>query len=179
MTAAAVSIGVGARRRMTPAARPDASRGALTVEVSRVSRGWTPRTADIGRWAGAALGRRAAGRELAVRVVNTRESRALNAHYRGRDRATNVLSFPVCPQLERSARAPAPLGDLVVCPAVLRDEARRQGKSVRAHWAHLIVHGTLHLLGYDHEAPQDARRMERREIAVLKRLGFANPYRSV
>ena len=71
------------------------------------------------------------------------------------------------------------LGDLVVCPGVLRREARAQAKTLRAHWAHLIVHGTLHLIGYDHERARDARRMERREILVLKRLGFANPYRSV
>ncbi|MGH8327023.1 MAG: rRNA maturation RNase YbeY, partial [Steroidobacteraceae bacterium] len=65
-----------------------------------------------------------------------------------------------------------------ICSRVVAEEARRQGKSVRAHWAHLVVHGALHLVGYDHERPRDARRMERREIAVLKRLGFANPYRS-
>ncbi len=156
-----------------------ASSAALAVEISRVSRGWMPRRAEIGSWARAALGRRAGGRELAVRVVGARESRALNAQYRGRDKATNVLSFPVPADLERLAHHAAPLGDLVICPAVLREEARRQGKSVRAHWAHLVVHGTLHLMGYDHEQPQEARRMERREIAVLKRLGFANPYRSL
>ena len=103
------------------------------------------------------------------------ESRRLNARYRGRDRPTNVLSFPA----ERIPGAPAqPLGDLVICPAVLRAEARLQGKSLRAHWAHLIVHGTLHLLGYDHEDSGEAQRMERREITLLRRLGFANPYRS-
>lgn len=73
---------------------------------------------------------------------------------------------------------PRPLGDLVICPHVIRVEAREQRKSVRAHWAHLVVHGALHLIGYDHEQPDEARRMERREVAVMKRLGFANPYRS-
>ena len=71
---------------------------------------------------------------------------------------------------------PLPLGDVVICPAVLRREAREQGKAERAHWAHLVVHGTLHLAGYDHEQDDDARRMERREIAVLRALGFDNPY---
>ena len=71
------------------------------------------------------------------------------------------------------------LGDLVVCARVLRQEAAAQAKPLRAHWAHLIVHGTLHLLGYDHERARDARRMERREVAVLRGLGFANPYRSL
>jgi probable rRNA maturation factor len=75
-------------------------------------------------------------------------------------------------------RDPQTLGELVVCARVLRAEARAQDKTLRAHWAHLIVHGTLHLAGYDHERVADARRMERREIAVLRRLGFANPYRS-
>jgi len=73
---------------------------------------------------------------------------------------------------------PQPLGDLVICPQVLRTEAREQNKTLRAHWAHLVVHGSLHLIGYDHERDTDADRMERREIAVLRRLGFANPYRS-
>ena len=73
---------------------------------------------------------------------------------------------------------PRPLGDVVICPAVLKREAREQGKPERAHWAHLLVHGVLHLIGYDHEDDHDARRMERREIAVLRRLGFDNPYRA-
>jgi probable rRNA maturation factor len=155
----------------------------LSVEVMRRGRLWAPRVADIRAWAAAALGRRAPGGELAVRIVGSAESRRLNAHYRGRDRATNVLSFPASgPGRHRPGATPAapprPLGDLVLCAPVLRAEARGQRKSVRAHWAHLIVHGSLHLIGYDHERPRDARRMERREVAVLKRLGFANPYRS-
>jgi probable rRNA maturation factor len=71
---------------------------------------------------------------------------------------------------------PLALGDLVICPQVLTKEAREQKKSLRAHWAHLVVHGALHLIGYDHERSADARRMERREVAVLRELGFANPY---
>jgi probable rRNA maturation factor len=111
-------------------------------------------------------------------VVGRTESRRLNARYRGRDKPTNVLSFPVA-ELPAAPPGPArPLGDLVICPEVLRAEAREQHKSLRAHWAHLVVHGTLHLAGYDHERPADANRMERREIAVLRRLGFPNPYRS-
>ena len=139
-----------------------------------------PSVRAIRSWADAALGSRARGRELAVRIVGARESRRLNARYRGRDEPTNVLSFPAAEPLAGFAgapAAPAPMGDLVLCSALVAREARRQGKSVRAHWAHLIVHGALHLVGYDHERPRDARRMERREIAVLKRLGFPNPYR--
>ena len=147
----------------------------LSVDIQRRVRSWSPPRTQIASWASLAAGRGAGGRELGVRVVAPAESRRLNARYRGRDRATNVLSFPV----ERIPGAPAqPLGDLVICAAVLRAEARQQGKSLRAHWAHLIVHGTLHLLGYDHEDSGEAQRMERREIALLRRLGFANPYRS-
>jgi probable rRNA maturation factor len=156
--------------------RGSASR--LSVEISRRGRAWAPRAAEIGSWASAALGRRGAGSELAVRVVGARESRELNAHYRGHDRPTNVLSFPVDAVALPPVPAARPLGDLVICPTVVTAEARRQRKSLRAHWAHLVVHGALHLIGYDHVQPRDARRMERREIAVLKRLGFSNPYRS-
>ncbi|HEX4618235.1 MAG TPA: rRNA maturation RNase YbeY [Steroidobacteraceae bacterium] len=148
----------------------------LTLELQRRVRSWSPRRADLTRWASAALGRRAAGAELGVRVVSPAESRRLNARYRGRDKPTNVLSFPP-PALPARARTVArPLGDLVICPRVLRGEARAQAKTLRAHWAHLVVHGSLHLIGYDHRRAADARRMERREIAVLRRLGFANPY---
>ena len=75
--------------------------------------------------------------------------------------------------------APRPLGDLVICASVVRDEARQQHKTIKAHWAHLVIHGALHLLGYDHERDEEARRMERREVAVLKRFGITNPYRSL
>ncbi|HEU4627816.1 MAG TPA: rRNA maturation RNase YbeY [Steroidobacteraceae bacterium] len=147
------------------------------VDMQKRVRTWSPRRAEIAAWTRAALGRRARNRELSVRVVGRAESRRLNARYRGEDHATNVLSFPA-PALPARAAAPQPLGDLVICPHVLRSEAREQKKSLRAHWAHLVVHGALHLIGYDHERAADARRMERREIAVLRALGFGNPYRS-
>jgi probable rRNA maturation factor len=141
---------------------------------------YAPSAKDIAAWASAALGRKASGRELAVRVVGAAESRKLNAHYRGKDKPTNVLSFPAAmPAVTASSDEPQPLGDLVICSKVVSHEAREQRKKLRAHWAHLVVHGSLHLIGYDHERPADARRMERREVAVLKRLGFSNPYRSI
>jgi probable rRNA maturation factor len=151
----------------------------LQVEVARDAKLWSPKKSDIAAWASAALGRRAAGHELAVRVVGAAESRKLNAQYRGRDKPTNVLSFPAMPAVAMPAHEPRPLGDLVICPKVVSAEAREQRKTLRAHWAHLIVHGALHLIGYDHERPDDARRMERREVAVLKQLGFTNPYQLV
>lgn len=148
------------------------------LQVTRRARIWSPPVGELESWAHAALGRRARGAELALRVVGTTESRRLNAHFRGMDRPTNVLSFPASALPAAAGRGTTPLGDLVICARLLRSEARAQGKSLRAHWAHLVVHGALHLIGYDHERARDARRMERREIAVLKRLGFANPYRS-
>jgi probable rRNA maturation factor len=140
-----------------------------------------------------AIGRRAAGGELGVRVVGAAESRRLNARYRGKDKPTNVLSFPPYAPRASGGRPPSkseekpvcrspqgvgrPLGDLVICAQVVRTEAREQGKRLEAHWAHLVVHGALHLIGYDHEREAEAKRMERREVVVLRRLGFANPYR--
>ncbi|MBS0365151.1 MAG: rRNA maturation RNase YbeY [Proteobacteria bacterium] len=152
-------------------------RAPLRVELNRRARGWSPSANQLARWAGAALGRRAAGRELGVCVVGAAQSRRLNAQFRGRDRATNVLSFSPAGAAEHGAAAAGTLGELVLCAGVLRAEARAQGKTLRAHWAHLIVHGTLHLAGYDHQDAAQALRMERREVAVLRRLGFANPYR--
>jgi probable rRNA maturation factor len=150
----------------------------VRLELRRRVRGWSPPRCELARWASAALGAHAAGRELGVCTVGPAESARLNARYRGRDRPTNVLSFAAPPPPRPDARAPQPLGELVICPGVLRAEARAQDKPLRAHWAHLVVHGALHLAGYDHQREADARRMERREIAVLRRLGFANPYRS-
>jgi probable rRNA maturation factor len=150
------------------------SRAGVQVDMQKRVRAWTPRRADIATWASEALGRRAANAELSVRLVGRAEGRKLNAHYRGKDYATNVLSFPASSPVARAATQP--LGDLVICPPVLRAEALEQRKTLRAHWAHLVVHGALHLIGYDHERDADARRMERREIAVLRRLGFTNPY---
>lgn len=150
----------------------------LRVDLGRRTAAKAPGARQLAAWAGAALGARQlaawAGAEIAVRVVSPAESRRLNHHYRGKDKPTNVLSFP---STAPCGAAPRPLGDIVICPAVLKREAREQGKAERAHWAHLVVHGTLHLAGYDHENDADAARMERREIAVLRQLGFANPYR--
>jgi probable rRNA maturation factor len=125
------------------------------------------------RWARAALGRRSPDIELGVRIVGPRESAALNRRWRGRDRPTNVLAFPHVPLPQLPRR---PLGDIVICGAVVRREAGEQGKQPYAHWAHMVVHGTLHLLGYDHERRAAARTMEARERRVLRRLAFPDPY---
>lgn len=126
-----------------------------------------PAPRELRRWARAALGRR--GGEVTVRVVGGAESRALNKRYRNKDRPTNVLSFPY--------DEPGVLGDVVICAAVVNREAREQGKTAAAHWAHMVVHGVLHLLGFDHIRPGDAKVMENRERAILARLSFPDPYK--
>jgi probable rRNA maturation factor len=132
----------------------------------RTRRPWAPAPSTLRRWARLAAGRRRG--ELGIRVVGSRESRALNQRWRGRAQPTNVLSFPGDGRL---------IGDIVVCAPVVAREARAQGKTLPAHWAHMVMHGTLHLLGFDHARAADAQRMERRERALLARLGFADPYR--
>jgi len=125
-----------------------------------------PRRRTLRRWAGAAAEHRLA---VTLRFVGAREGRALNARYRGRDYATNVLTFVYDDVVPRT-------GDIVVCVPVVTREARAQGKALRAHLAHLIVHGMLHLQGYDHERGADAARMEARETELLARLGYRDPY---
>lgn len=130
-----------------------------------------PARASVRRWVAAALDdNRADAAEVTVRVVGAAEARRLNRDFRGRDYATNVLSF------DYGGGRNAPQGDLVLCAPVVAREAREQGKPVRAHYAHLIVHGLLHLRGYDHEQDGEARRMENRERRILAQLGFADPY---
>jgi len=107
---------------------------------------------------------------LSIRVVGSAESRRLNRTWRGKDKPTNVLSFPA-----PATQSPL-LGDLAICAPVVAREAREQGKSTQAHWAHMVVHGVLHLLGYDHELDRDAAIMEARETALLANFGYANPY---
>src|SRR5688500_3719166 len=155
-----------------------ATRG-LALSVTRGTRAWVPARSRMTHWAAAALGRKGEGREIAVRVVASRESRELNRQWRGKDKPTNVLSFPAPAQSKRGKPADfrLPLGDLVICADVVRREAVLRGKPVEAHWAHLVVHGSLHLIGYDHEAgKREQMRMERREISVLKNFGIGNPY---
>jgi len=136
-------------------------------------RPWAPAVPTLRRWATAALGARRRGAELGIRVVGMAEGRRLNREFRAQDRPTNVLSFPAP---EAPAGAGPFLGDLAICAPVVAREAREQGKALRAHWAHMVVHGVLHLLGEDHDAPRRAAAMEAREIAILARLGFGNPY---
>ena len=122
---------------------------------------------DFVRWARAAL---AGGGQITIRLVDADEGRVLNNDYRGKDYATNVLSFPYDTE-------PMVTGDLVICPAVVAREAAEQNKPLAAHYAHLTVHGMLHLQGRDHETDEDAQAMEDEEREILAALGYPDPYR--
>tara|TARA_R110002110_G_scaffold415800_1_gene656258 strand:- start:11279 stop:11731 length:453 start_codon:yes stop_codon:yes gene_type:complete len=111
--------------------------------------------------------------EISIKIVGLAEMQAINLQYRKKDKPTNVLSFPS--HLPEGLPITL-LGDLVLCPHVIQQEALEQNKTLESHWAHMIVHGTLHLLGYDHEDPNDAQLMENLEINILETLGFTNPY---
>ena len=140
----------------------------LTVQCA-VDAAGLPRRPALRRWVYAALTRDA---HVTLRFVDGREGRALNRRYRGRDYATNVLTFVY----DGGASL---LGDIVLCAPVVRNEARAQRKTLRAHYAHLVIHGMLHLQGYDHERDDDAASMEAREVALLRDLGYGDPYADV
>lgn len=125
-----------------------------------------PSASQFRRWVRAAL---RVETSLAIRIVDEEEGRQLNASYRGKDYATNVLTFPLTEE-------PLLMGDIVICAPVVAREAMEQGKPLVAHYAHMTVHGVLHLHGYDHEIDAQADLMEAMEVAVLHKLGFANPY---
>lgn len=114
--------------------------------------------------------------EVSVRIVDAAEIHALNSDYRGQDKPTNVLSFPAGDVAGLPADMPVPLGDVVICASVVRAEAAAQGKAITDHWAHMLVHGTLHLLGYDHETETEAAEMEALETRILSEHGVADPY---
>ncbi|MRH78582.1 rRNA maturation RNase YbeY [Spiribacter sp. C176] len=143
------------------------------LTIQRATHLPTPSDADFEEWVAAALESAPVAHELVVRLVDEAESQALNDQYRGQDRPTNVLSFPtdLPPDIDLSL-----LGDIVICAPVVEREAIEQKKAPKAHWAHLTIHGVLHLLGYDHQDDQEAKRMETIECAILSSLGYANPY---
>ncbi len=122
-----------------------------------------------------ALGATAHG-ELTLRIVDEQESATLNSRYRGKRGPTNVLSFGADKMRVKARGELLPIGDLVICAAVVQREALEQAKPARAHWAHMVVHGVLHLTGYDHETKAEAAVMEAREREILAALGFPDPY---
>ena len=137
----------------------------ISVQRATASARGIPTAQSLRGFALAALPKRFG--ELTIRIVDEAESQALNRDYRGKDKPTNVLSF---------GGDEGVLGDLVICAPVVAREAIEQNKTLREHWAHMVVHGCLHLQGYDHEIEADAQKMEAREIRILKSLGFPDPY---
>lgn len=132
-----------------------------------------PTETQIQQWANAAIRPQTLEPEITIRIVDEAESHDLNLTYRGKDKPTNVLSFPFeCPD---EVELPL-LGDLVICCQVVEREATEQGKPLEAHWAHMVVHGCLHLLGYDHIEDDEAEEMESLETEIMSSLGFADPY---
>jgi probable rRNA maturation factor len=159
----------------------------VSIQLAGPRRG-VPHSSSLAQWARAAFAisrasraARAATANLTIRIVGAAESRVLNRTWRGKDKPTNVLSFPSGefasdrPKLPLSS-GESLLGDLAICAPVVAREAREQDKPARAHWAHMVIHGVLHLLGYDHENDRDAEAMEAREVAILRRFGYADPY---
>jgi probable rRNA maturation factor len=134
-----------------------------------------PPAARLRAWARAAAADAPAG-EITLRVVDERESADLNRRYRRRDGPTNVLAFPADAVLPAGAAQSLPLGDIVVCAPVVAREAAEQHKSEEAHWAHIVIHGCLHLIGYDHQNEAQAVPMEAKERELLAHFGFPDPY---
>ena len=155
------------------------TRGPIQLDVAvsyGLPRKGLPAAASFKRWVAAALEGRILRADLALRLVDEREGRALNRHYRGKPHPTNVLSFPA--ELPKGVKLPL-LGDIVLCAPVIAREAREQRKPLTAHYAHLTVHGVLHLLGFDHDDERDAEAMETIEREILAGIGLPDPYARV
>ena len=147
----------------------------LELDIQNVSTSMqVPGRAGLERWAAEVLIGRREHPELTIRVVDSAESATLNLRYRGKEGPTNVLSFPFQPP--PGLPETGLIGDLVICAPVVEREAAEQVKTLEAHWAHMVVHGVLHLLGFDHSEEKEAERMEALEVQLLKELGFPRPY---
>ncbi|MBS0577350.1 MAG: rRNA maturation RNase YbeY [Proteobacteria bacterium] len=153
------------------------TRGPVQLDVAvsyGLPRKGLPAAASFRKWVAAALENRILRADVCLRLVDEREGRSLNRHYRGKNYATNVLSFPA--EIPENVKLPL-LGDIVLCAPVIAREAREQHKELNAHYAHLTVHGILHLLGFDHDDEREADIMETIERGVLAVLGLPDPYR--
>lgn len=137
-----------------------------------------PSNKHFQKWVQAALHNKVTSAEVCIRIVDATESAALNLQYRNKKGATNVLAFP-CDLPKDIVLDPLPLGDIVICAPLVIEEATQQHKETIAHWAHLTIHGSLHLLGFDHITETDAVIMENIEITVMQQLGFNNPYGAI
>ncbi|EAP91922.1 rRNA maturation RNase YbeY [Vibrio splendidus] len=145
----------------------------LDLQIAVENEQGLPTEQDIQLWLDKTIPQFQENAELTVRIVDTEESHQLNHDYRGKDKPTNVLSFPfeVPPGMELDL-----LGDLIICRQVVEKEAEEQNKPLLAHWAHMVVHGSLHLLGYDHIEDDEAEEMESLETEIMQTMGFEDPY---
>jgi probable rRNA maturation factor len=170
---------------MVPPAQPRTRNAAYTelTVITQIAtrRSGLPHARTLTQWARAAYAmregaaRRRPASTVTIRVVGAAESRRLNRTWRGKDKPTNVLSFPA--DVSHAPRDEVlELGDLAICATVVAREAQEQHKVLRAHWAHMVIHGVLHLLGHDHQREREARRMEALEVQLLADLGYSNPY---
>lgn len=145
----------------------------LDLQLACADENHLPAESDFQRWLEAAVTPFQPESEVTIRLVDEAESNELNLTYRGKDKPTNVLSFP----FEAPPGIELPLlGDLIICRQIVEQEAAEQGKTVEAHWAHMVVHGTLHLLGYDHIEDEEAEEMEALETEIMLALGYPDPY---
>lgn len=147
----------------------------LDLQIAVENQENLPSHDEISRWLSTAISTQKSEAEVTVRIVEEKESHDLNLQYRGKDKSTNVLTFPfeVPPEIELPL-----LGDLVICKEVVEREAKEQGKPLKAHWAHMLIHGGLHLLGFDHIDDDEANEMETLEKELMLSLGFNDPYRN-
>ncbi|VVC74859.1 Endoribonuclease YbeY [Aquicella siphonis] len=146
----------------------------ITIQLA-ADKTLAPKKSLIRKWARAALSKQIESAEVTIRIVDSVEMTCLNSTYRHKNGPTNVLSFPFHLPEDIAVDTPI-LGDIVICAEVVNREAAEQHKTETAHWAHMIIHGMFHLLGYDHETDIEAQAMESLEIDTLRALGFANPY---
>lgn len=145
----------------------------LDLQIACENSSGLPAESDFQKWLDVVLPQFQEESEVTIRIVDDAESHELNMTYRGKDKSTNVLSFP----FEAPPAMELPLlGDLVICRQVVEKEAQEQQKALLAHWAHMVVHGSLHLLGYDHIVDEEAEEMESIEIEIMQSLGYPDPY---
>lgn len=148
----------------------------LEVDIQNASKHDSPKPEQIEQWIGAALQGRTQDAEVSIRIVDETEMTDINRLYCDKNKPTNVLSFPA--DIPDELNFPL-LGDIVICASVVAEEAKSQSKSELAHWAHMLVHGTLHLLGHDHIKDADAEKMQACEVSVLQQLGYSDPYHCI
>ena len=148
----------------------------ITVDLQNRTSHELPTLEDLERWVAIAIEDKTKVQSVCLSVVEPDEIQSLNKQFRHKDKPTNVLSFPNQAPIELSDGF---MGDMVVCAQILEQEAHQQNKDLVAHWAHMVIHSTLHLQGYDHRTEDDAFIMESKEITLMKELGFGNPYQEV